>query len=29
MDGLYFAGLQNVAREQGHYEQGDEDGQGP
>jgi hypothetical protein len=29
MDGLYFAGLEEVAREQCYYEQDDEDGQRP
>ena len=29
MDGLDFARVQDVAREEGYYEQEDEDGQGP
>ena len=29
MDGLDFARVEDVAREEGDYEQDDEDGQGP
>jgi hypothetical protein len=29
MDGLYFSGVKKVAREEGYYEEDDEDGQGP